>query len=45
MNRIRAAANSLVQSGLLLPEDAAVIIQAAAANPAFGPPEANPDPR
>ena len=45
VNRIRVAANSLMQAGLLLPEDAAVIIQAAAASPAFGPGEADPDPR
>jgi hypothetical protein len=45
VNRIRVAANSLMQSGLLLPEDAAIIIQAAAASRAFGPGEANPDPR
>jgi hypothetical protein len=45
VNRIRVAANGLMQSGLLLPEDAAVIMQAAAASRAFGPPEADPDPR
>jgi hypothetical protein len=42
VNRIRVAAKSLMQSGLLLPEDAAVIIQAAAASRAFGPGEADP---
>jgi hypothetical protein len=45
VNCICVASNSLIQAGLLLPKDAAVIIQAAAASRAFGPPEANPDPR
>jgi hypothetical protein len=35
VNRIRAAARDLARDGFLLPEDAAVIIQAAASNPAF----------
>ena len=35
VNRIRAAARDLAQDGFLLPEDAAVIIQAAASNPSF----------
>jgi hypothetical protein len=45
VNRIRIAAHDLIQSGFLLPEDAAVIIQAAAANSAFGSAAANPSPR
>jgi hypothetical protein len=45
VNRIRTAAASLVQAGLLLPEDAAIIIQAAAASRAFGPGDPDPDPR
>ena len=35
VNRIRLAARELMQEGFLLPDDAAVIIQAAASNPAF----------
>jgi len=35
VNRIRVAARELEQAGFLLPEDAAIIIQAAAANRAF----------
>jgi hypothetical protein len=35
VNRIRLAARDLMQEGFLLPDDAAVIIQAAASNPAF----------
>ncbi len=35
VNRIRIAARDLVKSGFLLPDDAAIIVQAAAANPAF----------
>ncbi len=35
VNRTRIAARDLVQSGFLLPEDAAIIIQSAAANPVF----------
>ena len=45
VNRIRIAALELIEAGFLLAEDAAVIIQAAAANSAFGPPAANPAPR
>jgi hypothetical protein len=45
VNRIRIAAQELIQRGLLLPEDSAVITQAAAANPAFATPVANPAPR
>jgi hypothetical protein len=45
VNRIRIAALELIQAGFLLPEDAAVITQAAAANSAFGAPAANPAPR
>lgn len=41
VNRIRIAALELIKAGFLLPEDAAVITQAAAANSAFGPPAAN----
>ena len=33
VNRIRASARELEQDGLLLPDDAAIIIQSAAANP------------
>ena len=35
VNRIRLAARELIQEGFLLPDDAAVIIQAAASNSAF----------
>jgi hypothetical protein len=35
VNRIRVASRDLVHAGFLLPEDAAIIIQAAAANPVF----------
>jgi hypothetical protein len=45
VNRIRTAAESLVQAGLLLPEDAAIIIQAAAASRVFGPRDPDPNPR
>ena len=36
VNRIRVAARELEQAGFLLPEDSAIIIQAAASSPAFG---------
>jgi len=36
VNRIRVAALELVRRGFLLPEDAAIIVQSAAASPAFG---------
>ncbi len=45
VNRVRSAAFELMDAGFLLTEDAAVIMQAAAANPVFGPPAANPAPR
>ena len=45
VNRIRVAAQDLIDNGFLLPEDAAVIVQAAAAHPAFGAQPANPAPR
>ena len=45
VNRIRIAAQELLQFGLLLPEDAAVIIQSAASSTAFGPATVNPAPR
>ena len=45
VNRIRIATLELINAGFLLPEDAAVVIQAAAANPAFGQPAADPAPR
>lgn len=45
VNRVRIAALDLMEAGFLLPEDAAVIVQAAASNPAFGGPAANPAPR
>jgi len=35
VNRIRVAARNLIQSGFLLPEDAAIIVQSAATNPIF----------
>src|SRR5690349_14538625 len=35
VNRIRLAARELMQEGFMLPDDAAVIVQAAASNPAF----------
>ena len=37
VNRVRIAAQDLLQQGFLLPEDAAVIIDAAASSPAFAP--------
>jgi hypothetical protein len=45
VNRIRIAALDLMEGGFLLPEDAAVIVQSAAASPAFGAQTANPAPR
>ena len=45
VNRIRIAALDLMEGGFLLPEDAAVIVQAAAASAAFGVQAANPAPR
>ena len=45
VNRIRIAAQDLIQRGFLLPEDAAVIVQAAAANPAFAVPAVSTAPR
>ena len=45
VNRIRIAAYDLIESGFLLPEDAAIIIQAAAAHPGFSAQLANPAPR
>ena len=36
VNRIRVAARALEQAGFLLPDDAAIIIQAAASSTAFG---------
>jgi hypothetical protein len=36
VNRIRGAALELIENGFLLRDDAAVIVQAAAANKAFG---------
>jgi hypothetical protein len=44
-NRVRVAAQDLLGRGFLLPEDAAVIIQAAASSNLFGPAPANPAPR
>jgi alpha/beta hydrolase family protein len=35
VNRIRTAAHDLMERGFLLPEDAAIIVQSAAANPLF----------
>jgi hypothetical protein len=45
VNRVRVAAQDLLARGFLLPEDAAVIIQAAASSNLFGPAPANPAPR
>lgn len=45
VNRIRMAAFELIENGFLLPEDAAIIVQAAASNPAFAAQAANPAPR
>ena len=45
VNRIRIAAQNLIQRGFLLPDDAAIIIQAAAANPVFATIVAKPVPR
>ena len=45
VNRIRIAAQDLIQRGFLLPDDAAVIVQAAAATSALGPAPASPDAR
>jgi hypothetical protein len=45
VNRIRVAAQDLVERGFLLAEDAAVIVQAAASNPTFGPTAPNAGPR
>lgn len=45
VNRIRIAAYDLIESGFLLPEDAAIIIQAAASHPGFGAQPVNPAPR
>ncbi len=42
LNRVRIAVRELVKAGFLLPEDAAVITQAAAANSAFGPAISDP---
>jgi len=45
VNRIRIAAQNLIKRGFLLPEDEAVIVQAAATNPSFSVIAANPAPR
>ena len=45
VNLIRGAALSLLESGFLLPDDAAVITQAAAATNTFGEPKPNPNAR
>jgi len=45
VNRIRGASLDLIKAGFLLPADAAVIIQAAAATKAFGEPKPNPNAR
>jgi hypothetical protein len=42
LNRIRVAVQELLKAGFLLPDDAAVITQAAAANSAFGPAVTDP---
>jgi hypothetical protein len=45
VNRIRGAALKLIESGFLLQDDAAVIVQAAAATRAFGELKPNPNAR
>ncbi|UGY13482.1 hypothetical protein HAP48_0033565 [Bradyrhizobium septentrionale] len=45
VNRIRIAAQDLVTRGLMLPEDAAVIVQEAASSKLFAPAPANDAPR
>lgn len=45
VNRVRQAAASLIEEGFLLPDDAAIIIQAAASTPLFGDITPNPNPR
>ncbi|MEI6839019.1 MAG: hypothetical protein WCK56_14600, partial [Alcaligenaceae bacterium] len=45
VNRIRGAALGLIESGFLLRDDAAVIVQAAAATRAFGELKPNPNAR
>jgi hypothetical protein len=45
VNRIRIAAMELMKAGFLLPQDAAIITQAAAANAALAPPAANREER
>jgi hypothetical protein len=45
VNRIRVAAFNLLESGFLLQDDAAVIVQAAAATRAFGELKPNPNAR
>jgi hypothetical protein len=45
VNRIRGAALNLLESGFLLRDDAAVIVQAAATTRAFGEPKPNPNAR
>jgi len=44
-NRVRVAAQAAVAAGFLLPTDAAVIVNAAAAAPIFGPPAPAGPPR
>jgi hypothetical protein len=45
VNRVRAAAQDLEAKGLLLPDDAAVIVQEAASSKLFAPPHAEAPPR
>ena len=45
VNRIRIAARDMVERGFLLAEDAAIVVQAAAAHTGFAPPVVNPSPR
>ena len=45
VNRVRIAARDLVGRGFLLPDDAAVIVQEAAASKLFGPTQVDPAPR
>jgi len=45
VNRVRVAAQDLIERGFMLPEDAAVIIQEAASSNLFAPAPANAEPR
>lgn len=45
VNRLRVAAREASEAGFLLPDDAAIIVNSAAAAPIFGPPAPNGPPR